>query len=310
MPNTPQPSPPQTLVPKAQKTETLVPETLVPETLALDTSTLRHARQRIHHAAQWLARIAQSYRPAETDDTHTALWWDEHRRTVCLGPFSPNTAASADGRDALTFTLAPGTLEVRLLRGAAMVNAGGVVLAGRDQDERRELVDVLLGAAGLDPAQLKTRLPYAIDHPPDALAPSSDAALVWEMLWSATHTALSRVAAAEKKRASPVRIWPHHFDMAIQVKVGRKRGSNAQSVGLGLAIDDHRFDRPYFYVSPWPYPPADALPAPPSPWRWNHADFTGLVAPALDLAHRPGAPLGPRLAEALLIAKTALGVGT
>jgi hypothetical protein len=40
------------------------------------------------------------------------------------------------------------------------------------------------------------------------------------------------------------------------------------------------YAEPYFYVSPWPYPPPAKLPPLPEPGRWHTTGFTAAVLPA------------------------------
>lgn len=91
-------------------------------------------------------------------------------------------------------------------------------------------------------------------------------------------------------KASPVRTWPHHFDMATLVKVeGNPDPELAKSIGVGLSTGDETYQEPYFYVTPWPYPdrekPLPELPA----GEWHAADRTG---PFADNLHTPGCTWG------------------
>jgi hypothetical protein len=38
-------------------------------------------------------------------------------------------------------------------------------------------------------------------------------------------------------------------------------GEEAKTVGVGLSPGDGSYSQPYWYVTPWPYPPQDDLPA-------------------------------------------------
>ncbi len=230
------------------------------------------------------------------------MTWDNEERRLVLGPFK------AEG-ETLCFTLNPLDLNIRVLRGKTGVDAGGVVLAHRDDEARRDALLGILEAAKLDPDQFSSKLAY---RPPSAGSepPDSDGALYWSDLWSLTQSALERVAAGHK-RASPVRVWPHHFDMAVLIPVGRKRGKNAQSVGLGLAPDDAVSPVPYFYAAPWPPPHADQLGEPPEGWRWQSAGFTGLIAETDDVVHGcSSVELGRRFSLAFDASLAALGIAT
>jgi hypothetical protein len=57
--------------------------------------------------------------------------------------------------------------------------------------------------------------------------------------------------------ASPVRLWPEHFDIAIEMG----------EVNYGFSPGDEHHAEPYAYVGPWTAPPAGEL--------WNATGFAG-----------------------------------
>ena len=72
-----------------------------------------------------------------------------------------------------------------------------------------------------------------------------------------------RDEAAASADASPIRLWPEHFDIAFE------QGDEAagQRAGYGLSPGDEAHPEPYFYVGPW-QAPADLS-------EWNAEGFTG-----------------------------------
>ncbi len=69
---------------------------------------------------------------------------------------------------------------------------------------------------------------------------------------------------AKHDGASPVRLWPHHFDVAILIG----------NIGVGFLAGDAAIDEPYWYVYNTPVP--DPLP-PLSVGEWFHGHWTGAV---------------------------------
>ena len=69
---------------------------------------------------------------------------------------------------------------------------------------------------------------------------------------------------ARHEGASPVRLWPHHFDVAILIG----------NIGAGFLAGDDSIDEPYWYVYNSPMP--DALP-PLSVGEWYRGSWTGAV---------------------------------
>jgi hypothetical protein len=67
----------------------------------------------------------------------------------------------------------------------------------------------------------------------------------------------------------PLRLWPHHFDLAATTEVG------AVSVGLGVSPGDGTAGRPYWYATLSPPPPRDGLPPLAGGGSWHLTGWTG-----------------------------------
>jgi hypothetical protein len=83
---------------------------------------------------------------------------------------------------------------------------------------------------------------------------------------------------ARKLSASPLRCWPHHFDLATLTTLTAR--DPAGYIGVGISPGDDYYDEPYLYVSVYPKPDPATLPALPAPGHWHLRDFTGAVATA------------------------------
>jgi hypothetical protein len=79
---------------------------------------------------------------------------------------------------------------------------------------------------------------------------------------------------------TPVRCWPHHFDIAMLLSLAAGHSETAPAIGIGLSPGDDHYGQPYFYVSPWPAPPVDSLPSLPTPGHWHTQGFIGAIVPA------------------------------
>jgi hypothetical protein len=103
-------------------------------------------------------------------------------------------------------------------------------------------------------------------------------------VWFAdAEAALDRVRQQMRRRsltASPVRCWPHHFDLATLISLDEGAGEHGRSVNAGLSPGDEHYDEPYYYVTPYPRPNAAALPPLPKLGHWHTRDFTAAIAPA------------------------------
>ncbi len=224
-------------------------------------SSLNPARRRLHAASQWLARLAYAFAVPSDDDSHSALRWQNGElHTQPLGTAGPARL------DSITLAL---TLAGRC-----------VPLADMDGRQRYDAVISLLALAGLDGTRLEVALPWTGE------APDADVAAEREIQVSAVQALASlyddaaatlQALTETTEGASPVRLWPHHFDVATLLT----QTSPFESIGVGLAPDDEHFDSPYWYVAPWP-PATGELPQVPDGWHWHTQGFTALIKPCED----------------------------
>jgi hypothetical protein len=82
--------------------------------------------------------------------------------------------------------------------------------------------------------------------------------------------------------ASPVRCWPHHFDIAtlITIDANESDPEKARAIGFGLAPPDKDYDEWYFYTAPWPIPAPEGLTALDGEGQWHTTGWVGSVLPA------------------------------
>jgi hypothetical protein len=126
-------------------------------------------------------------------------------------------------------------------------------------------------------------------HPAARGAPfaaTDPAALAEIARWFADADRVFRAFASADAGASAVRCWPHHFDIATLVSVGAAGTdrASARSIGVGLSPGDGSYAEPYFYVTPWPYPPVNAtLPHLAGGGRWHSLGWTGAVLTGTNL---------------------------
>src|SRR4029079_17809264 len=86
---------------------------------------------------------------------------------------------------------------------------------------------------------------------------------------------------ADNPGASPVRCWPHHFDLATLLQLdGPAAGESGRSIGAGFSPGDGERQEPYLYVTPWPYPAEPALPTLAGGGSWHREGWLGAGLPA------------------------------
>jgi hypothetical protein len=238
---------------------------------------LRAARLDAHYAVQWLARAARAFVPPRPDDGHTNLGWDGALDGLATHPLV--------GELRLGLRIPDLTL---LLLGGAEAQPSFPLDRRTDADARRWL-GAQLAACGLDAAKLDAPAPYAMpDHPlahggayaAGALADALTELTAWFASASMSLGALYERMIGRGLKASPLRCWPHHFDIATLTLVEGGEAEHAPSVNAGFSPGDEHYAEPYFYVRPYPYPEPAKLPPLPEVGHWHVKGFTAAIAPA------------------------------
>jgi hypothetical protein len=263
----------------------------------VDSRRVHEARLQTHYAVQWLARAARGYLPPLADDSHTSLDWNDGPGGFASQPL-PNGMRIGLRIADLTLTLhdANGT--------------PSLALAGRTDAQVRQWLGEQLQTRGFDPAMLDAPSPYPMPPHPIAggaayqTAGSSDALAIlteWYGNAAALLDPIRRDAAARGFDASPLRCWPHHFDLATLISFPTRQPGVTGYVGAGLSPGDDSYDEPYFYVSVYPEPDLAALPPLPAIAHWHTRGFTAAVTTAHSIlgTSAPQAEVAAYLREAV-----------
>lgn len=233
---------------------------------SVDPHALVEARRQAHRAVQWATRLARANLPAAPDDSQSNLGWDRSRRAL----LSRDLAAGA------TAGLALDPLALFVARGRTLLDEFAV--EGRQDAEAGVWLDGVARRLGLKPPS-GVSLPYDIPAPAGAATGSALAELArWYDAADDVLQETRSLLAAVKPGPSEVRCWPHHFDLATLLSLATGDPHTAASVGIGMSPGDDFYAQPYFYISPWPAPPAQALPDLPAPGRWHTEGFVGALA--------------------------------
>ena len=212
---------------------------------------LADARVQLHWAAQIVAAAGLSFVEPQADDSHTSMVW-------LAGP------GLLAGR--LTSGQKPfqAALRLRDLTLLLLAETGEVieefVLAGRTlEDGYAWLASAVAKFTGGEPTAAIQRSVYELPtHPVAAGAPFAlQPRAAFEELerWYANADLVLRAVQKTVPNASPVRCWPHHFDIATLLPLDAGDDpQSARSMGVGLAPGDDFYPEPYWYVSPWPHP--------------------------------------------------------
>jgi hypothetical protein len=263
----------------------------------------------LHWAAQFIASAGQTFAAVRDDDSHRAMEWDAELRSF--------VGVSFEGSYPFRVGLRPEDLTLLLLDRTGDT-LGSLPLAGKTRDEGYDWLSVgvatYMGGAGAIIERPEYDMP---EHPVRGRAPFSTGYETEHQALAALYggaAAMLEEVTSGRDDASPIRCWPHHFDIATLMTIGAdENGSATSTVGAGLAPMGGGYESWYLYVTPWPYPDASALPELAGHGAWHTDGWTGAVLTGekiieLDAASRAEA-IRSFLEESVATATAALTVG-
>jgi hypothetical protein len=254
---------------------------------AIEPSALADARIQLHWAAQSVAGVGRTLHACRADDSHTTLTWSARLDALVQDPF-----------DGVTSGLRPRDLTLIAIGDSA----SKLPLQGRTLDDAYAFFESRFATTFKRPA---IELP---DHPVahGATFDANGEHLAELARYYNDAARVLSVVARSDSRASVVRCWPHHFDIATLITLSG-HDEEARTIGIGLSPGDGTSLEPYYYVTPWPYPDASRLGAL-RVGRWNTAGWTGAVLAASSFAHvdRQEERVRAFLDEAIALCRAAL----
>jgi hypothetical protein len=242
--------------------------------------TLTSVRLQLHYAIQFMAAAGSALAEPSPDFSHVSFEWHSELAIFVGVPI----------RATIPFRVA---LDPTSLT-SVLLNKHGDVMATLPLDQQTLAAGMNwlkseISKLGTDAGKIEL-LSYPSDFPDHAIAhgaafdASRTKAERQELVhyYANTHQLLQEIVAATED-ASPIHIWPHHFDMATLISLpGRKKGEMT-TISMGLSPGDASYDEPYWYVSPYPYPNPNDLPSLGSHGFWHVQHWVGAVLRATQL---------------------------
>lgn len=239
----------------------------------LNRQKLSKARIQLHYAIQPLAATAAVLCKVKEDSSHLALNWDNHWGFITQPIFSLKSYRIA---------LDPITLTLEIVGDRNQI-ISIFALSDRKMSEAFDWVRIV--AKGLGG---KAELIKPIFYPPNDFPDSEIARGETFNLRNHSSSLADYYASAnyilqdiliDELQASPVRIWPHHFDIATLISLPNQ--INGVTIGVGLSPGDRSYDEPYWYVTPYPYPEIrENLPILDGNGFWHTSGWVGAVLTA------------------------------
>jgi len=249
--------------------------------MLLDSShaaRLTDARLQLHHGAQLATALGISYLAKRPDDSHTNLEWRTELGALVsrAAPDAANTRIGVRARDLVLLVLDAGFDRVAELP-----------LTGETLESSAAWLRSCLADRGADASRFTLTKHYTIPTHALDLGASFDAsdsvAFAQLAAWFDVGNGALRRAQTTHERASEIRCWPHHFDLAFLIEP--RPGT---SVGVGLERGDASYDEPYFYVNMSPAPNASELTETLDGGGWWHTnEWIGAVLPGSRIVADP-----------------------
>ncbi len=239
---------------------------------------LEGARDMAHKAVQLVTKAARANLKAQPDDSHSNLGWKDD-----VGAFVSQPLPGNDGDLFVGFNIS--RLSLIIISGEEP--RPSFDLAGVSEADAGKWMDEQLAVLGLQAAS-PVPLPYDLPASADTIEIFStdgieDALTTLSAWFSLADAKLSEFTISQMQLSpgpSPVRCWPHHFDIATYVSLESGDFEEARGVGVGMSPGDESYTQPYFYINPWPHLNADDLPDLPPPGSWHTQSFVGAIATA------------------------------
>jgi hypothetical protein len=231
---------------------------------------LGRARVVAHWGAQLPTAAGWTLAPPRPDHSHGSLEWVETERALVGVPVSGVRAA---------LRLADLTL---FAQGAEPGVREQLALPGQQLDAALAWLAGAIARLSGAPAPRLERPRH--DLPPDPIGtgapfPRLEPGPLAELAaWFSSADRVLRALAAVTPGASPVRCWPHHFDIATSIALDGAEAApaTARSIGVGLSPGDAGIAEPYGYVTPWPSPEVTEPPRLPI-GSWHTEGWSGAV---------------------------------
>lgn len=228
---------------------------------------LSDAREQLHWAAQVLVGVAAAHAQPAPDDGHTSLTWDRGSQTLLTQPVEGARRLQAGLR------LPDLTLVLRYVGEGA---GAELPLAGHTLADGYAWMESAIGLEGALPRRTDEMPGHRVGR--GAAFDADSAALAELGRWYGSAELVLQEVRKGNAGAGPVRIWPHHFDIATLMALDPEADpEHARSIGVGMTPGDASYAQPYFYVLPWPAPQATEFPPLQGGGNWHREGWVGAV---------------------------------
>ncbi|MGF1529509.1 MAG: hypothetical protein ACFCBW_22415 [Candidatus Competibacterales bacterium] len=219
---------------------------------AVDPRQLVETRDQAHHAIQLPGMVAAAYAPPEEDYSHLNFGWLD-AQSAFVSHEVPTT------KGLVQFGLRLADLTLIIIQGDLI--ATDYPLHGKSFAEAKAWLLEQIDMLGLDKAKYPTGAPGDLPTHPVGSGNPFDAKTHARAMAEFCNYYGNANLVLEALRLSyldiepgpnAVRMWPHHFDIAVLVTLEEGDPETAKAFGFGFEPGDESCQQPYFYTYPWP----------------------------------------------------------
>ncbi len=276
-------------------------------------SELEDTRKQLHWAAQLVSAVGATLISSRSDYSHTNLEWSTAHRGLLSQP-SP-------GKPSLRALLSFPRVTIELIRDHGGSNEKSVLVMPLANRRFADALAELSRAVGKELGREVELARPKHQLPPHRVDPDGDAAEFggWEkhaiaelVSWFANGDRALRELREQDPRATEVRCWPHHFDIATSIVLEREHPDDPESdvtrsMGVGMTPGDGSYADAYWYVTPWPYPASPRLPALAGGGIWHQDGGIGAVLTSTALREPQAENFAAFMASALAACESLAG---
>ncbi len=244
---------------------------------AVPVADLVDAKVQLHWAAQIVSAFGNALLQPKPDDSQSNLGWIDSCGALCSHPTSDGWSVGLRLADLTLLFLTPNNS----IQTEFKCN-------GQTLQQALEWLTVTYRKSSTEEAPKSFAL-REYDMPPhpvgrNAIFQLSPVVPFQEFhYWYGNAHQVIHAVTEKWKEASPIRCWPHFFDIATLVSLPLHQNSGSTgTVGCGMSPGDASYAEPYFYVTVWPYPEKETLPAL-TVGKWHTEGFVAAVLTASDL---------------------------
>ncbi len=235
------------------------------------------AKVQLHWAAQIVSAFGNALLQPQPDDSQSNLGWVNSFGALSSQPTSDGWSVGLRLKDLTLLFLTPqNTIQTEFgLHGKTLQQAlEWLTITYPKFSGEHSLKPFALREYNMPPHPVGENAPFQLNH---------ETAFQELHHWYSNADQVIRTASEKWKEASPIRCWPHYFDIATLVSLPLPQKSESTgTVGCGMSPGDASYAEPYFYVTIWPYPEKETLPDL-TVGKWHTDGFVAAVLTASDL---------------------------